>query len=70
MKSCVMVSHCIEDRRREIFAIERCNLDVFFIKISQLKRNKTCSHGVMVRIALNESDIRHTLNALKVKKWQ
>ena len=50
-----MVKYRIEVRHQEIFAKERYNF-CFFVKICQLNRN-TCSHDVIMRIALNESEV-------------
>ena len=51
-----MVNHCIEVRHRETFA-KKLNNFCFFIKILQLNREKTCSHYVIMRTALNESEV-------------
>ena len=51
-----MVNHCIKVRHREIFARERYNF-CFFPQNMTNEKKKLCRHGVMMRFALNESDI-------------
>ena len=51
-----MVNHCIKVRQIEIFARERYNFRFLRQNMTNEKK-KLCRLGVMVRFALNESDI-------------